>query len=53
MLIIIIIIITTTLLWVVIGDILGLNKEWKNVMLWNVGMKSVRMSVNLLEYVNK
>ncbi len=31
----------------------GLNMEWKNSMLWKVGMKSVRMSVNLLEYVNR
>ncbi len=41
-----------TLLRVVIGDIWGLNMEWKNVMLWNVGMKSVRMRVNLSDYVN-
>ncbi len=30
----------------------GLNMKC-NVMLWKVGMKSVRMSVNLSEYVNR
>ncbi len=42
-----------TLSWVVIGDIWGLNMEWKNVMLCKVWMKSVRMSVNMSEYVNR
>ncbi len=34
-------------------DIWGLNMEWKNVMLWYVGMKSVTMNVKMLEYVNR
>ncbi len=31
----------------------GLNMEWRNIMLWKVGMKSVRMNVNLSGYVNR
>ncbi len=34
-------------------DILGLNMEWKNIMWWNVGMRSIRMSVNLSEYTKR
>ncbi len=41
--------IASTLSWVLIGDIWCLNIEWNNVMLWKVGMKSIRMSVNLPE----